>query len=536
MTRTTAVAFAAVLLLVSASCSRSPADDRIVVGVPSDVGALLPVLRNTALDGEVNALLYLSLVSARWGDGSLEYVVDDLSLAERWEYDSDSTTIAFVLRQDAVWSDGRPIGPYDVVFTYEVLRDPAVTSPYAEVWLHLDSVVQVGDRRVAFHFRRRYPGMLFDARIGIIPAHVFEEAVSRGAALASHRALVEPAELVVSGPYRVAEWRRGERLVLEANPLAFTDAPRTQSVVFRVIPELTTRLAELEGGRIDVLDVSGPLAAARADPVQVVSRYRLESSEDRNYDYIAWNGAIFEPFSQPAVRQALSLAMDRGAILAGLGIEDHARPAAGPYPPIFGDVADPEVRSDPYLPDSARAILAAHGWRDRDEDGLLDRDGVPFRFTLLTPAGNQRRSAAAKIIQAQYVETGIDMRIRQVEFNALLDAVFERRDFEAALLGWQIPLEHDYLIGHFWPPDHPINMTGYANAALDTIIPLAEVAPTEEEAVKYWKAAARVIAKDRPFAFLWYFDDVLIVDHRIIGLRVDTYGLYQNLHQWRVER
>jgi peptide/nickel transport system substrate-binding protein len=307
-------------------------------------------------------------------------------------------------------------------------------------------------------------------------------------------------------------------------------------VVFRVIPELTTRLAELEGGRIDVLDVSGPLAAACADPVHANPRYRLESSEDRYYDYIAWNGAIFEPFSQPAVRQALSLAMDRAAILAGLGIDAHARPAAGPYPPIFGHVADPELRPDLYLPDSARAILAAHGWRDRDEDGLLDRDGVPFSFTLLTPAGNQRRTAAAKIIQAQYAESGIYMRIRQVEFNALLDAVFERRDFEAVMLGWQIPLEHDYLIGHFWPRDHPINMTGYASAVLDSIIPLAEIAATEEEAVGHWKAAARVIAKDRPFAFLWYFDDVLIVDRRVKDLRVDTYGLYQNLHEWRMER
>jgi peptide/nickel transport system substrate-binding protein len=500
------------------------------------VGTLLPVLRNTALDGEVNALLYLSLVSARWGDGSLDYVVDDMSLAERWEYDSDSTTIVFVLRRDAVWSDGRPISPHDVVFSYEVLRDPAVASPYAEVWQHLDSVVQVADRRVEFHFRRRYPGMLFDAMIGIIPAHVFEESVSRGAALAGHAALAEPAELVVSGPYRVAEWRRGERLVLEANPRTLTDAPRTKSVVFRVIPELTTRLAELESGRIDVLGVSGPLAAARANPVQANSRYRLESSEDRYYDYIAWNGAMFEPFSQPAIRQALSLAMDRGAILAGLGIDDHARPAAGPYPPIFGAVADPVLRPDPHLPDSARAILAAHGWRDRDEDGLLDRGGIPFRFTLLAAAGNQRRAAAAKIIQAQYAEVGIDMRIRHVEFNALLDAVFERRDFEAVMLGWQIPLEHDYLIGHFWPSDHPINMTGYASAALDSIIPMAEVAATEEEAVLHWKAAARVIVEDQPFAFLWYFDDVLIVDRRVTGLQVDTYGLYQNLHEWRVER
>jgi peptide/nickel transport system substrate-binding protein len=519
------------------ACAPSRDGGRIVIGVSSDVATLLPVLRNTALDGEINALLYLSLLSARWGDGSLEYVVNELSLAEDWTYNADSTALTFSLRKDAVWSDGQPIDAGDVVFTYTMLRDPTVASPYVDAWEYLDSVVAVNDRQVAFHFARRYPGMLFDTRIGIMPAHIFEAAVEDGSGLNAHPALVEPARhLVVSGPYRVAEWRRGERLVLEANPRAFTSGPNTERVVFRVIPDVTARLAELEGGGIDVLEVSGPLSSWQAESIRSDARWHMAAAEDRYYDYIAWNGARFWPFSRPAIREALSLAVDRGAIVEGLGIGDLARPAAGPYPPIFRRVADPDLAPDPYLPDSARVLLAAEGWTDRDGDGVVDRDGKPFRFTLLTPAGNQRRSSASAILQSQYARIGIEMRIRQLEFNALLDIVFERRDFEAVMLGWQVPLEHDYLVGHFWPADHPINMTGYASSALDSIIPRAEAAATEDLATAHWRAAARVIARDRPFAFLWYFDDVLIYSRRVANLRVDTYGLFQNLHQWRIER
>jgi peptide/nickel transport system substrate-binding protein len=401
----------------------------------------------------------------------------------------------------------------------------------------LDSVVAVGDRAVAFHFKRRYPGMLFDTRIGIIPAHVFETAIEDGLGLTGHPALIEPEQhLVVSGPYRVAEWRRGERLVLEANPRAFTGGPSTRRIIFRVIPDVTTRLAELEGGTIDVLEVSGPLSASQARSIAGDARWHVAAAEDRYYDYIAWNGARFGPFGQARIREALSLAMDRKSIVEGLGIGDFARPAAGPYPPVFQHVADPDLSPDPYRPDSARALLAAEGWIDRDGDGVVDRDGRPFRFTLLTPAGNQRRVSAAAILQSQFAILGIDVRIQQLEFNALLDLVFERRDFEAVMLGWQIPLEHDYLVGHFWPTDHPINMTGYASLALDSIIPLAEAAATEDRAVVHWRAAARVIARDRPFAFLWYFDDVVIYSRHVANLRVDTYGLFQNLHQWRIER
>ncbi len=524
-----AVAAAAIAL---AGCERPTPRHVLVIGEGHDVGALLPVIETSALDGEINGQLYLRLNSARWEDGELRYTTDALTLAERWEFGPDSTTLTYYLRPDAVWSDGQPIGARDVQFTFELARKPEIGSVYADAWQHLDSVRPVGERAVRFYFARRYPGMLFDTGIGIVPAHVFEGSAKDRATLASHPTLVDPGgKLVVSGPYRVAEHRPGDRLVLVANPRAPVP-PRTDTVIFRVIPEMTTRLAELEAGRLDVV---GPIPMERAAELDADPRFRVETIEDRFYDYIAWNPVAFEPFADPEVRRALSLAIDRQGILEGLGIARYARAAAGPYPPIFRRLADPDLQPDPYLPDSARAILAARGWRDTDGDGVLDRNGRAFRFTLLTQAGNRRRSTAAEIIQKEYADAGIDVQVRLVEFNTLLGLVFEKRDFEAVLLGWQVALQPDYLVGHFWPADHPYNITGYGNAALDSLIPLAQAAPTAEAAAPYWRAAARLIARDRPYAFLWFFDDAVVVSERVKGTRIDTYGLYQNLHEWQLE-
>ena len=215
-------------------------------------------------------------------------------------------------------------------------------------------------------------------------------------------------------------------------------------------------------------------------------------------------------------------------------MEGFARPAAGPYPQVFGDVVDPTLAPDPYLPDSARALLAAKGWSDSDGDGVLDREGDSFRFTLLTQAGNQRRESAAEIIQASYAEIGIAMQIRLVDFNTLLGLMFEEREFQAVLMGWQVALEPDYLVGFFWPPDHPFNITGYASAELDGVISAAESAATAQDAAPHWRDAARIIARDRPYAFLWFFDDALAVNQRVTDTRIDTYGFYQNLYQWKV--
>lgn len=523
--------FCALALSVS-GCEAPSARDTIVIGLGTEPETLLPIVEASAIEGEINGLLYLALNSPRWGDGVLKYVSDALSLSEGWQFSPDSLVLTYELRRDAVWTDGQPVDAEDVIFTFELVRNPDIGSAAIAAWEHLDSVVAVDEHRVAFYFARRYPGMLFDTGLRIIPKHVFEGATSGFESLVAHGSLSEaPERLVVDGPYRVGEWRRGERLVLEANPAVARGEPRIARVVFRMIGEESTRRLELENGNLDVIN---PISPERASEITAQPDFRFESMQDRFYDYVAWNGSRFEPFRDPAVRSALSHAIDREAILTGLGIAEHARPAGGPYPPIFTGLSDAAVKPDPYMPDSASSILAGLGWSDRDGDGVLERDGQPFRFTLLTQDGNQRREQAAELIQAQLADIGVDATISLVEFNTLLGTMFESRDFEAVLMGWQVGLDPGYLVGQFWPPDHPLNVMGYASATLDSIIPLAQRAATAQEAAPYWKAAARTIARDRPYAFLWFFDDLVVLNESVGNTRIDTYGMFQNLHEWTI--
>ncbi len=520
------------LALAVSGCEAPSSRDTIVIGLGTEPETLLPVVEASAIEGEINGLLYLALNSARWGDGKLEYVSDALSLSEGWQFSPDSLVLTYDLRRDAVWTDGQPVDAEDVVFTFELVRNPDIGSAAIAAWDNLDSIVAVDDHRVSFYFARRYPGMLFDTGLRVIPKHIFEDTASTFESLVAHRSLTEgPESLVVNGPYRVAEWRRGERLVLEANPAASGSKPPLARVVFRMLTEESTRRLELENGNLDAIN---PISPERASEIAAQPDFRFESMQDRFYDYVAWNGFRFEPFQNPTVRRALSLAIDREAILAGLRIADHARLAGGPYPPIFTGLSDPAVKPDPFLPDSASNILAGLGWSDGDGDGVLERDGQPFRFTLLTNNGNQRREQAAEMIQAQLADIGVDVTISLVELNTLLGTMFETRDFEAVLMGWQVGLDPGYLVGQFWPPDHVLNVMGYASAALDTIIPLAQTASTAEEAAPHWRAAARRIAHDRPYAFLWFFDDLIVLNQRVGNTRIDTYGMFQNLHEWTI--
>ncbi|HSG81627.1 MAG TPA: ABC transporter substrate-binding protein [Gemmatimonadota bacterium] len=522
----------AAVLLAAGGCEPPSTRDTLVIAMSSDVSALLPAVESGP-DASINSLLYLSLNSARWREGAIEYLIDERSLAEGWEFDSDSSTLTYHLKPGARWSDGEPIDAGDVVFTYELIRQPEVASRYGFFWEELDSVVALDERRVTFHFRRRHPLMMLHSGVGIMPEHVYRLVSANYDALARQPGVAGPGELVVSGPFRVIDRRPGEGFELRPNPLSVAGPPRLDHVVFRIIPDAATRVIELENGGVDVI-VPAPLE--QAPRLARLPGLRVETTGYRYYEFIAWNGQQFDAFNDPVVRRALSLAIDRESILTGLSMDGFAAPAAGPSSPLFPQLVDPSLRPDPYRPDSAATLLAGAGWRDSDGDKVLDRDGTPFRITLLTQSDNELRRSIAEVVQAQLGAIGVQIDVRAMERNAAIDLVFNRHDFQAALFGWSVTLEPSYLIDQFWPPDKPYNITGYSSAALDSLVPAALAAADPQEAARYWRAVGVEIARDRPYAFLWFYSEAVALNDRVTGYYIDSYNVYQNLHQWTVQR
>ena len=207
-----------------------------------------------------------------------------------------------------------------------------------------------------------------------------------------------------------------------------------------------------------------------------------------------------------------------------------AVPAGGPYAPIFRDLYDPEGQSPlPFEPDEARRILESKGWRDTNADGVLDRDGQPFSFTLVTNAGNQRRADVSQIVQQQWSRIGVNARLQVLEFNTLTENLTSG-NFEASLGGWSVGLSPD--LTPLWGEDSPFNFTGYINPDVTRLIEEARAQPTFERAVVLWRDAASRIAQDQPYTWLYYMDSVDGVNNRLRGTKIDTYGPYQNTWEW----
>jgi peptide/nickel transport system substrate-binding protein len=498
----------------------------LVVGVRADVTSLNVYTAASAFDQEIADLLYPKLA----------YEQDDFEqgpptfrpgLASSWEFSPDGTRLTFHLDPRATWSDGRPVTAADVLLSHRAASSPEVAWAGTDVKEFIEEVTAPDPRTVVYRFARVYPYQLMDAVEGnILPAHVFGKLPL---AEWPRRPFLEAP--VTGGPFRLARYERGALIGLERNPAYFAaPLPRLDAVTFRVIPDEEALLNELLSGGIDVMENVPPRAAARLESSPGL---RLLRVPDLSYTFICWNTA--RPlFADPRVRRALTLAIDRQAIIEGL-LPGVGRPAAGPVLSFLW-ARDPELRPLPFDPDAARRLLGEAGWEDRDGDGLLDRDGRPFRFDLETNQGSGQRADAARMVAAQLRGVGVEAVPRVFESGTFI-ARHEAHDFDAFLGSWRESTKVD-LRSNFHSAaarDGGYNYGRYGGPELDRLIDRARAERDPRAARAAWIGAQRIIARDQPYTFLFERDRLHAVPHDLRLPRLSPRSLYAGLEEWSRE-
>jgi peptide/nickel transport system substrate-binding protein len=509
-----------------AEASATPtAGRRLVVGVRADVTSFNIYTAASAFDQEIADLLYPKLA----------YEQDDFEqgpptfrpgLASSWEFSADGTRLTFHLDPRATWSDGRPVTAADVLLSHRAAKSPEVAWAGIDVKEFIEEVTAPDARTVVYRFARVYPYQLMDAVEGnILPAHVFGK---MSLAEWPKHAFLE--STVVGGPFRLKRYERGALIELERNP-AYPKAPlpRLDAVVFRVIPDEEALLNELLSGGIDVMENVLPRAAER---VESRRRLRLLRVPDLSYTFICWNTAR-PMFTDSRVRQALTMAIDREAIVEGL-LPGVGRPATGPVLSFLW-AHDSDLRPLPFDPDAARRLLKDAGWEDRDGDGLLDRDGRPFRFDLETNQGSGQRADAARMVAAQLREVGVEAVPRVFESGTFI-ARHQAHNFDAFVGSWRESTKVDLWSNfHSAARDTGYNYGQYGSLQLDRLIDRGRAERDPEAARASWIQAQRIIARDQPYTFLFERDRLDAVPWDLQLPRLSPRSLFAGLEEWSWE-
>lgn len=493
--------------------------DTIIMGTIGDASNLIPPLASDASSSTITGHVYNGLIRY---DKNMRFEGD---LAESWDISDDGREITFHLRKGVRWHDGEPFTSADVLFTYKLMIDPETPTAYAERYKQVEEAMAPD----AYTFKVRYAEPLAPALVswamGICPEHLLKDEDISTSELARNP--------VGTGPFRFVKWDPGEQIVLERNEDYFEGAPYIKRIVYRIVPDTTTMFLELQSGGLDYMGLT-PLQYARQTESPAFKRrfnkYRYPAFA---YTYLGYN--LRKPmFQDRRVRQAISYAIDKQEIVDGvlLGL---GQPATGPYKPGSWPY-NPEVQRYPYAPDKARALLDAAGWKDRDGDGVRDKDGQALAFTILTNQGNDQRIKAGEIIQRRLQEVGIEVKLRVIEWASFLKEFIYPGRFDATILGWTIPVDPDgYNIWHSSKTGpRELNFIGYSNPEVDRLLEQGRRVLGVEKRRPVYHRLQEILAEDVPYTFLYVPDSLPVVARRFHGIEEAPAGIMHNFNRWYV--
>jgi peptide/nickel transport system substrate-binding protein len=199
----------------------------------------------------------------------------------------------------------------------------------------------------------------------------------------------------------------------------------------------------------------------------------------------------------------------------------------------FGDQVDPSIKPIPYDPEEAGRLLKEAGWIDHDKDGILDKDGIEFKFTILIPAGSATSRSMSLFMREDLLKVGIEMEIRQLEWASMIKLLNDRK-FDAAILGWSMPLEQDpYQLWHSTQITQGSNFVGFSNARADQLIEEARSEFDEELRNAMYQEFQRIVHDEQPYTFLFTMPSLVAVAKRF-GNVID-YRLGLEPKEWTIE-
>ncbi len=496
--------------------------DLLIQGSIGDASNLIPMMSSDSASHGIAGLIFNGLVKY---DKYLNLVGD---LAESWEVSQDGLTITFKLRRGVKWQDGKEFTAEDVRFGYQTIINPNTRTAYSGDFREVKEARLIDPYTFQVRYKKAFaPGLASWSSLVVLPKHLLEGQDINTTAFSR--------KPVGTGPYKFKEWKTGEKIVLESNPDYFEGRPYIDGFVYRIIPDPATMFLEMKAGGIDFMGLTPLQYKRQTESPRIRRDFHKYQYLSFGYTYLGYNLKDWK-FQDQLVRQAITYAIDKEEIiegvLLGLGLI-----ATGPYKPDTRWY-NPKVKKYPYDVEKARKLLAEAGWKRSGKEGILEKDGKPFEFTILTNQGNELRARCAEIIQRRLAGVGLKVKIRTVEWAAFINDFIDKKNFEAVILGWSLGQDPDlYDIWHsskVGPKE--LNFISYKNAEVDSLLERGRYTFDQKIRKACYDRIQEILAEDQPYTFLFVPNALPIIHARFHGVEPAPAGISHNMDKWYVPK
>lgn len=334
--------------------------------------------------------------------------------------------VIWKLRPGVRWHDGRPHTSADVKFTVDAINRGDWKPESTDGFDRISSVDTPDSLTAVVHYREVYAPYAMQFFRGTLPKHVLEGRDIDKAGDYNRNPMG-------TGPYRVAEWKTGEYILLEKAPGYWRGPgfPKIDKILFRFLSNTTTRVNQLRSGEVHAVALLpwDKIRDLRDNPA-----IRLNHVLGNGYEHVTLNQKNFPPFADVRVRQALAHAIDRETITRTI-LDGEVTIVNGPIQPLSW-AYEPNVAVYAYDTAKAGRLLDAAGWR-RGADGVRVKGGRPLTFTLITQAGYAIRENVAQAVQKQAKDVGVNVQVKLMDGTSISSVWFSGK-FDALLHWWQM--------------------------------------------------------------------------------------------------
>lgn len=436
--------------------------------------------------------------------------------------------VTWRLRPGVRWHDGVPFTSADIKFTVEAINSPDYNPESTDGFDRITSVDTPDSLTAVVHYTEPYAPYEIQFIRGALPRHLLEGKDIDAATEYNRNPLG-------TGPYKVAEWKTGEYILLEKAPGYWRGAefPKIGRLLFKFIPNTTTRINQLRSGEAHLAALVPWDKYRELKDVPGLTIHRMMGN---SYEHITLNQRQVAAFRDVRVRRALIHAIDR-ELLAKTVLDGLAPVIDGAIQPLSWAYTD-SVRKYPFDTAQAKALLDEAGWRDGNGDGLREKDGAPLAFTLLTQAGFAIRENIAQAVQRQLRDVGVEMKIQLVDGTSISSLWFEGK-FDAMLHWWHMPSDPEITL--FFASDRTPpagrNINFVADDSLDTLLYASDrtvaQGPRRALLVSAQQRLAELIP-EIPLYNVTRLDAVPATLRHFKGNPTNT-GIFWNVWEWDVE-
>jgi len=446
----------------------------------------------------------------------------------------EGVRVTYTLQPGATWGDGVPVSTEDVLFTYEVGKNPSTGVSSAEGFRRILGI-EAKDAKtfVVTQDRIDYQYQAL-ADFELLPAHL------ERAAFADPRSYrfrtrydTDPTNPgLYFGPYRITELVPGSRVVLERNPTWWGKKPAFDRIVVSTVENTAALEANLLAGSIDM--IAGEIGMISVDQALAFQRRHRD-----RFEVLTRPGLFYEHLAANLDNPILADLRVRQALLLGLDREGIDKQMFGGKQPVADTIVHPldwvhtdDVRHYHYDPEEARRLLSAAGWQPGSDGIRRNARGERLSLDLATTAGNRTRELLEQIMQSQWRALGVEVHLRNQPARVLFGETVRKRAYDLALFGWVSAPENvprSTLHSHEIPTAENgytgQNSDGYRNPEMDHLIDTIEITLDRQKRADLWHRFQQVYADTLPDLPLFFRADSYVLPKWLKGVR-PTGNLY----------